>query len=82
MLPGLFNIPPASSSFGSSLESLVRAAKEQKRQFSKSGPEHVPEVFNLSHKPSGSGSTDAPLLRHEHMHTHLHYVTSPKHNDN
>jgi len=27
---------------------------------------------------SGAGG-DAPLLRHEHMHTHLHYITSPTH---
>ena len=28
---------------------------------------------------SGAGETGAPLLRHEHMHTHLHYITSPTH---
>ena len=33
--------------------------------------------------PSSSGEAggggEAPLLRHEHMHTHLHYITSPTH---
>ena len=28
---------------------------------------------------SGGAGGDAPLLRHEHMHTHLHYITSPTH---
>ena len=29
--------------------------------------------------PGDKGPGDPPLLRHEHMHTHLHYITSPTH---
>jgi len=29
--------------------------------------------------PATTESGDPPLLRHEHMHTHLHYITSPTH---
>ena len=30
-------------------------------------------------QPPGDKPGDPPLLRHEHMHTHLHYITSPTH---
>ena len=29
--------------------------------------------------PTSEGGESTPLLRHEHMHTHLHYITSPTH---
>ena len=29
--------------------------------------------------PTSESGGDPPLLRHEHMHTHLHYITSPTH---
>jgi len=110
MLPGLMNIPPAaapSSPFGSSLESLARAAEERARNFGSYSPAHIPAAFSPAHvpgafspahapatafnpaltpttagnsqRPSTSDSSETPLLRHEHMHTHLHYITSPTH---
>ena len=53
---GLVNIPPISSSFGSSLESLARAAKEHTRQFSNFSPAHFPEALSPSHIPTGKSS--------------------------
>ena len=112
MLPGLMNIPPIatpSSPFGSSLESLARAAEERARNFGGYSPAHIPGAFSPAHVPpsmlatsiantapvvppsaaaaaaAGVGvpsvpeTSEAPLLRHEHMHTHLHYITSPTH---
>lgn len=112
MLPGLMNIPPSatpSSPFGSSLESLARAAEERARNFGGYSPAHIPAAFSPAHvpaafspahvpaaftpailatstanaarpaAPSTSDSSEVPLLRHEHMHTHLHYITSPTH---
>ena len=109
MLPGLMNIPPPaaaapSSPFGSSLESLARAAEERARNFGSYSPAHIPAAFSPAHvpaafspahvpaafspanipasnsqRPSTSDSSETPLLRHEHMHTHLHYITSPTH---
>jgi len=112
MLPGLMNIPPPaapSSPFGSSLESLARAAEERARNFGSYSPAHIPAAFSPAHAPTAfspahapaafspahvpaafnpalapttaasSDSSDTPLLRHEHMHTHLHYITSPTH---
>merc|ERR1712106_294435 len=112
MLPGLMNIPTTaapSSPFGSSLESLARAAEERARNFGSFSPAHIPAGFSPAHipavfspahvptaftpalippssassqrpgQPSTNDSSEAPLLRHEHMHTHLHYITSPTH---
>merc|ERR1712123_261791 len=102
MLPGLMNIPTTaapSSPFGSSLESLARAAEERARNFGSFSPAHIPAAFSPAHVPTAftpalippssassqrpgqpsSDSPEAPLLRHEHMHTHLHYITSPTH---
>jgi len=119
MLPGLMNIPPPaaapSSPFGSSLESLARAAEERARNFGSYSPAHIPAAFSPAHtpaafspahvpaafspahvpaafnpsltpttaansqRPSTSDSSETTLLRHEHMHTHLHYITSPTH---
>ena len=120
MLPGLMNIPPPaaaapSSPFGSSLESLARAAEERARNFGSYSPAHIPAAFSPAHvpaafspahvpaafspahvpaafspahvpaansqRPSTSDSSETPLLRHEHMHTHLHYITSPTHSN-
>ena len=96
MLPGLMNIPPSvgptSSPFGASLESLARAAEERARNFGNFSPVHGPAGFSPAHVPASlpsvprnipppiSDSSISPLLRHEHMHTHLHYITSPTHN--
>ena len=41
------------------------------------GPVGVP-VPSTSSSPGGV-TGEPPLLRHEHMHTHLHYITSPTH---
>ena len=94
MLPGLMNMPQTaapSSPFGASLESLARAAEERARNFGNFSPAHVPGGFSPAQvqaalptvqrncPPQTSESSEAPLLRHEHMHTHLHYITSPTH---
>ena len=42
-------------------------------------PGAPPPVPGVPGAPPTSESGDAPLLRHEHMHTHLHYITSPTH---
>merc|ERR1711892_854589 len=81
LLPGLMNIPRMS--FSSSLESLARASTDQARHFSQA---HLPAatstaVTSESMIPPSSTSAEVALQRHEHMHTHLHYVTSPTHNN-
>ena len=76
------------------MESLARASQECTSQFSNFSPAHIPEAFSPSHNPSGesfdqmglsaqvSETAAVALLRHEHMHTHLHYITSPTHKTN
>ena len=43
------------------------------------GGASVNGVSGHTGQPVTSESGDPPLLRHEHMHTHLHYITSPTH---
>merc|ERR1712106_1102418 len=75
MLPGLMNIPTTaapSSPFGSSLESLARAAEERARNFGSFSPAHVPAAQSTVQRncpPPPSDSSEAQLLRHEHTHT-------------
>ena len=50
LTPGLMNIP-STSSFGSSLECLARAAKEQTRQYGHYSPANIPAVVSPPDEP-------------------------------
>ena len=62
MLPGLMNIPAtlSSSPFGSSLESLARAAGERARNFGNFSPAHVPVAFSPAQVPAAFSPAHVP----------------------
>merc|ERR1712106_228544 len=63
MLPGLMNIPPTAlslSPFGSSLESLARAAGERARNFGNFSPAHVPAGFSPAQVPAAFSPAHVP----------------------